>query len=1104
MLYIYKASAGSGKTFTLTYRYIKLLLGVKRPDGTYALAPRDNENHRHILAVTFTNKATEEMKSRIIHELAVLGDMETGWKKKSDYLDMLVADFGCSPEEVRQAAADALLKLLFDFTYFQVSTIDSFFQTILRTFAHDLDLNGNYEVNIDNTYIIAQAVRELLDSLRYSPDDAENRRIASWIWQYIESRFSSGSATNLFNRDSNIYSSIVKLIDKLSNDQFTLHHDRMMDFIGRRLQDVLVKELDRVAGEFLASADSAVNKVLGHIASNRYDGSVKKRGKVKANFTNLLESFLEKHKCDLESKTYMSMSGDHSGLFGKDLLATLEAAPDPEFDRLIGEAAAALGSAVSQTRLIEIIKSNLFVLGIMESVYRHIEDYHSDNNTMLLSDASGMLRSILTDGNVPFVFDRVGVWLDHFLIDEFQDTSQLQWENIRPLLSEAQASDHDSLIIGDEKQCIYRFRFSDPTLLQRKVADTFSANAVIQGLRPEENTNWRSSADVVRFNNDLFATLSRNLGLRGVYSTVNQLVAKKNADTRGYIEANIIDDDSGRSGKALAIMLANIDRQIGSGYCGSDICILTRDNTEGTAVIEYLQDHLADYPSLGHLRIISDDAMLVASSPAVRIILSVMRQVAMTKTEESEAAGILSRKRDELIAMVNRYNYISGNKEGVDPETALREAIDSGKDAAPQMDLDLENMVCYSVPSLVERIIRRYISPAVAQEQNMFISAFQDLVLEYFEFGAGDLRSFLTWWDDNKRKCTVSSASDRDAIRVMTIHKSKGLEFDCVHIPFADWQMVKFRDKEWFDTSAITGIDPDALPPLLPLQPGKYMRGTWFDAQYRARRDEQLLDELNVLYVAFTRAKSELIVSMNATDAGTEAFESDALRVNQLLVPVLPSLPGCAEAEVGSCSADDVAVRTFSWGVHTVADEEEEKQTATLDPDGTLIMPSYFTEDREDLWRQVDIEEDEKRTPAQERGIMLHNVLAYVRVPADIHKAVHRLANRGMMSRDVKEEVESFMQDQLRRPEIAPWFAPDCMVARERKFHIPGQKSRRPDRVVWHPDGKVSVIDYKTGEEDLKKHSAQVRRYMDLLRQSGEAEIRGYIWYLDSGKVYQV
>ncbi|MDE7410777.1 MAG: UvrD-helicase domain-containing protein [Paramuribaculum sp.] len=1094
MLSVYKASAGSGKTYQLAYRYIKLLLGRKGADGIYRLAPPDNDNQRHIMAVTFTNKATEEMKVRIIHELAVLAGLERGWTRRSDYADRLMQELHCSEPELKEAAANGFRKLLFDYNYFQISTIDAFFQGILRTFAHDLDLSGDYEVDLDSKVVIAGAVRRLFDSLR-TGDVADRDRhdgLVDWIWQYLYSNLSRGTTTNLFNRNADGYKSIVALISELTNEKFVEHHDAMMRFIRDGRHTAFLESLDDKARTIVAHIGEECRRVCGIIDSRGYAQSVKKT--LLDIITKLAAGELIK---DPRSKTLLNTLDDVTTAYkasakGINLINT----PDDELDGAIMTAVNDITTLMPQLQLFEQIKRNFFVVGIMERVQEFIEESTADDNTMLLGDATGMLKNIITEDSVPFVFDRIGVILNHFLIDEFQDTSRLQWENLRYLLREGQAEGHDSLIIGDEKQSIYRFRFSDATILQHRVQEEFGEQARIEGESPEENTNWRSTPKVVKFNNELFASIARRYGLDDVYHNVEQRVAPKNQDKGGYVSVLELDaDDDTYGALALERMLDNMIREVRSGYRGCDMAVLTRERRQAAVVIDFLMKKLPEVEELRHLRVVSDDSMYVHISPAVRIILSVMRYYALmdTAASEEELNSKLLKRRRQIMSMINRYNYIYGNKG--DSGASLVEALMSGDDIAADNKL-IKDMSVYGVTSLVERIIEKYIPAAVAESQNMFIAAFQDVVVDYFSRGSGDLHTFLKWWDSTGYKSQVASAEDADAIRVMTIHKAKGLEYKCVHIPFGTWTMVKFFSQEWFDTGCLVdlGFDRGSIPELVPLLPSKYMSDTVFAPQYEQRVKEQMLDETNLLYVAFTRAVDELVVTYRKDGGQTTAA---------VLTEVLPALGEIDVCDSGKWSdSADSAVLREGGAPHAVSSEEDNAHQA-LDPSEVCDMPAYVTSSHDGLWSGIEIDPEEMRSEAVERGIALHAVMQRVRYPHQLAKAVERQVRRGAIKPEDKELVQSMLERELSREEVQRWFTADVAVDIERTILHREKGNMRMDRVVRYPDGSADVIDYKTGDE-YDDNISQIHRYMDDLRQCGYSPVRGFLWYLDKGVIRQL
>lgn len=1117
MLAIYKASAGSGKTFTLAYEYIKMLLGVKDPEtGRYSLNRGLRDRHRHILAVTFTKKATGEMKERIIHELAVLGELEYKWDKPSPYAERLTAELHCTADQLRAAAASALRQLLFDFNFFQVNTIDSFFQAILRTFAHEVDVSGNYEVDLDSDRAISQGVRDLFDSLSVENPTAQSRRIQQWITQYLIGQLNSGRQVSLFNRSSMVHSNFIGFIKSISNDVFDANYDRIMDYLSEpeRLQR-LNASLSQQEEAQTATTRSLCRYALQAISARGYDGGEKL--KVSSRLINKLSEVAETGESQSVGKTVSSVNDDILNAFTAPLKKLMQQSPDTTLCDAIADAVRSITEGSARLSMIREIRSNIFVLGLLKNIYDFIEKYRKDNNTIILSDTNSLLRTIIGDDDAPFVYERTGTWINHFLIDEFQDTSRVQWENLRPLLHEGQATGNDSLIIGDEKQCIYRFRFSDPTLLQHEVQNDFGDKAMIRGNDKAGNTNWRSSADVVNFNNNFFSAIAGMTGFTDIYANVSQQISAKHSAHRGYVRLTGIGKNNDKTfvQSALELLTADILRQLRAGYRPCDIAVLTRFNDEASEVIAALMEACRIHEELAGIRIISDDAMAVSSSPAVRLIISVMRFLDMPSDDETapdtadgEPRHEKTRRKARLREIGRLMNIFEHNLSRTgDAGRSLMLAVaevnnkcGTGEFAA-HGDEAVGSMACFNVPSLVERIIARYISPEFAREQNMYISAFVDEMTNFCSTGSADLHSFLQWWDDKGCRAKVSAPFDENALMVMSIHKSKGLEFKCVHIPFANWKLVKFKSIEWFDPAgAIAADDPDIIPPLLPLKPAEWMSGTNLGTQYEARCREQLLDEINVAYVALTRAVDELSVCYPDTRS-----KSGRDNINDYIVEALSRLDMRQEAsnDRGSDNGDgSLTIHTLGEPTAPVADEN--KHQKALDPDGTVDMDPYATADRDDLWGKLDIERYLDYGVARERGIVLHDVLARVRHPEDLKSAVRYCSYRGRLPREEAEEVCSYLAEAIGRDDVIRWFKGFRRVLCERPLVLADGNVCRPDRVVWTADGHIDVIDYKFGEEKPKVYGRQVSGYMDALRRMGHNNIRGFLWYVDSGIIRQV
>lgn len=1082
MIAIYKASAGSGKTFTLAYEYIKMLLGRKLPGATaYRLDSRSRRRHRSLLAITFTNKATEEMKRRIIHELAVIAGAEPGWTAPSPYIDSLCRDLGSSPELIAAEARRALADLLFDYGSFAVSTIDSFFQQVLRTFAREADLTGNYEVNLDDDALIDMALVNLFRSLEFNKD-AATRRTAGWLTAYLRQRMTSGKSVELFNRKSELFASLHKFVRKALDETFALHAAEITAFMSDpaaigRLIKALNDRLAAVTATVTAQCSTAIRLLADRKGLN-------------ANVLKPISRFAAGDRGVAASATVRKAADDPSTAFTKTKDGRLLLA-DTSVAEAVGEAAAAITAYTSTSRDITLIRENLHFLGLLSDVMREMETLRRDNNMLLLSDTNSILREIIADDETPFLYERMGVWIENFLIDEFQDTSLMQWHNLRPLIAEGLATDRDSLIIGDEKQCIYRFRSSDPTLLQHQVSDQFGNAATVCGDTPEGNTNWRSSATVVDFNNRFFSTAASINGIADIYANVIQAVPDRHRDHTGYVSVVRTQgsaDESAREGYRR--MADEIARQIASGYDPADIAVLTRFTRHASEAIAYLLRRQETDPSYPRFRIISDDSIMVGQSKAVKLIVSVLRSLLLSRPGDMAAADTGDRRRrnhtlEEIVLarLINDYEYATAR--GTAPDEALRIAIASSRDAdpaaAPCRAMIDSAMVCPNLQTLVDRVISSFVDGATLDDENIYITAFQDLTATFVMRGGSDLRAFLDWWDSKGWRTPVASPGVAGSLRVMTIHKSKGLEFKCVHIPVASWPMTDFRDVEWFAvTGDIGGIDRSLLPPFLPLLPRKDMTDTSFREQYERRVRESVLDETNTLYVAFTRAVDELIVTYDSGRAAT---------TGSMIATVAETL---GEGD-----------GTLTAGAPQTKRAEGPRALTAMEPAGLTEIEPRFPADRASLWADTRLDLPFDPLTPRGRGIMLHDILAHVGVRADLGRAVRLMVSRGVVPASMAPELREILERELDRPEVGRWFDGFRRYMTERPIAIGpgGSDHRRPDRVVWTADGHVDVIDYKSGDERRGAHIRQVLFYMGQLRRLGYRKVRGYIWYLDSGEI---
>ncbi len=1096
MLTVYKASAGSGKTYTLAYEYIKLLLGYKDSNtGEYKLNKKPQKEHQGILAVTFTNKATDEMKRRIIKELAILAELPAMDNEKSPYLKNLYALFKCTPEELKDVAGKVLGQLLFDYTFFNVSTIDSFFQNVLRTFAFEIDLTGDYEVELDDSFAISAGVNELFNVINYHNDKRSNK-LSEWLRQYMMYNVESGLAFNVLNRKSNIFAELLKYIGKLSDEQFKL---RLTEEVESYFEDsIRIEKFEEQLKKHIAKIKKEIinktTELKRNIPSKEYD-------KIKSAVRGQIDKWQAVTKInaidDLKvSKVVLDVHEGCTSPFvaGKGSQESIDLVCDT-INRVL--------RLLRDLRLDIILLQNIYGMGLIGDTMKFIKEFRDNNNVILLSDTNDLLQRIISEDDAPFIYERMGVRLRHFLIDEFQDTSRLQWTNINPLVSESLSQDNDNLIIGDAKQCIYRFRNSDPSLLQSQVSADFGRHVVERGIHIKENTNWRSSAEVVQFNNTIFSVLAQKYELDDLYSNVTQQVSEKHVDHKGYVKLELIKEGDGKS-VSLEKMAADIKRQLDSGYKQKDIAILVRKGSDGELAINYLMGLMAlpntDFPKI---EIMSDGALLIDSSPMVRLIISILR---LLNNDICDMSKRKSRRRFNKV--MHRY-VLYLNREYF-PNDALQKAIHfDDKEVEELLDV-VSTMKCVSLPSLIERIIKHYIPEDLRQRDLVYITAFQDEVLDFCSRGSDDVSSFLRWWDKSSSHY-ITSSEDIDAIRVMTIHKSKGLEFKCVHIPIANWCITGDPNQincRWFDLDPIEGIDAAIVPPMFVLPETGSLKETPLGKKYEALVKERIIDSINETYVAFTRAVDELCVNCIVQSR----FGENGLA--RVLFDALPlATPGmCDSLRERHRDANgelfvplnQIVDDKLEIGNPTIPREEEKKDVPPAERVTTIPPALYYTEDRDDLWALTRLDDADSISPAQERGVFLHKVMEHVYHLSDLQLALKRQGYRNNISDQELDEMYVMLSSALSDERVSQWFEGYRKTVNERSICLKKEaKYTRPDRVVWTAQGTIDVVDYKFGEE-LEDHKTQVKGYMKHLIDMGYEKVRGFVWYMPIKKIVPV
>lgn len=924
MIRVNKASAGSGKTYTLAHTYIDLL--------------RDELSYRRILAVTFTNKATAEMKERI--------------------LEYLAAD---------PASRDKLVKILHDYSAFSVSTIDRFFQRTLKAFAREIGQVADYQVELDRESLIGEAMDRILDSLT---DDEAQSDILGWLRENVADKLGSGDYPNM----ENALHEMGKRLGSAERAALRKEHGVDDGEFSRERLAAIRKSCRTIIKEFAARVKAAAQDLPVY--------GKKDEDKHRDEYTRVVwYKDIERPKAKLSKAAAGTPFMD---LFGRPFV-------------------------IYRTALV--LESQVFSLGLAREFFSQFQTLLKEKGVMCLDDGNALLSRIIAGSDAPFVYEKLGVRYENFLLDEFQDTSNIQWENFLPLLRESEGGGHESLLVGDVKQSIYRWRDSDWRLLANGVQAAFPDAKV-----ETRQQNRRSCAEVVKFNNAFFSYAARHLGLEDLYSDVEQTVCSPDPQG-GHVQLSFCD-----KADEIAAVEASVRTALDAGARYGDIAVLVRGNAEGGAVAARLIED--GFP------VVSDDSLKINSSFIVRKVLSLL--------------GGLENPEDGINAFI---------------------AADAGV-TVPQCRHSLTDLC----EELLRQLQRQY--PDIFRDETLFIQAFMDTLREWTEVNGDNLRWFLQYWENDKRY--ISSPRNSDAITVLTVHKSKGLEFPYLIFPFAE-KVEIYRPTErwcWLDASgtplgqAATGIWLVNL--------SEKARDTLFEPWYDEERRMQLVDNMNVFYVALTRARCCLhIIACNPPKSHTEG---DCKDFSQILWDFCGALSESSRGQIYDFS----------------------KLRRKPSKDGSPFPASYVSiplgerlgvaTDAADFFGPEGVTGVD--ASVRRSGIVLHGILAGVRCPEDLPGAVQEALLDGQLDSAHAAEALSLLQARIASH---PEFFGGGGWNESAIFDSDGSEYR-PDRVVVN-GGSAIVVDYKFGAHE-NRYAAQVRRYMRLCRSLGYSDVRGFIWYV--------
>ena len=1075
-LTVYKASAGSGKTFTLASEYITLV--VKNP-----------QDYRSILAVTFTNKATQEMKTRILSQLYGIAH---SLPDSEAYYEQVRMKTGFSEQTIRENAAKALSLLTHHYNEFRVQTIDAFFQSVLRNLARELNLTANLRVDLNDEQVEAQAVDELINSLE------EGEEVLNWIRDYIDKNIEDDKGWNVISQikdfGKNIFKDFYKdhkteLDNRFSDESF--FNDFITDLRERRT---------RILNRLNEHAKQMYKKIRDANLDN-------------PNLFNRGANGLLSHIIKLTKGT---PSNDPTPQYIQSCIDSAEKwpaskCPAKERAAIIELASASLCSDLKilndyrikdwrEYQSCNLTLKHLSQLRLLHAISEAVDEINKDTNRFMLSNTQSLLCTLMKDSDTPFVFEKMGAYLKHIMIDEFQDTSTIQWNNFRKLLDNCMAQvDSHNLIVGDVKQSIYRWRQGDWKLLNNIEHEFTKEQIKIEPL----DTNYRSEENIIRFNNAFFkqAVLQtvkelESEGIQGAtelveaYKEIEQKPRKDNG--KGCVRIKLFRYDSKNASdykqKILNELIENIRQLLDQGYKQKDIAILARSKT----VIPDIVDSFQNIDT--NVSLVSDEAFRLDASLAVNVIIEALRLLTHPHDKLTESK-LVKLYQQQVINTGKDINdlFVGENS------TELKSFLPSG-----YID-KFESLSRLSLIDLVDEIYSLFSLDSL-EGQSAYVCTFYDTLNEYLRDHPADIDDFIEEWEDTLSSNTIQS-DEVDGIRLITIHKSKGLEYDNVLIPFCDWELEK--------TNGITiwcsGDDkekPYGELPLIPVDYSSKMLGTVFEDDYKEEHLQNTVDNMNLLYVAFTRAGKNLFITGKKYKERTSGKSERSHIIQYIIEELAKELPGAIIDDAG-----DNGPISFELGTLSNCEERVEKEKATENPFElspkthklkieTFPHPVSFRQSNKshDFIKGEDIDPSDARRYIKV-GNVLHQLFSTILTEADIEPRLKELEQAGIIYNDdiTSRELQNKISCALSNEKVKNWFSPrwklfnECTILDYDK-ETGDVYEHRPDRVMT--DGKeMIVVDFKFGKPRDEYHE-QVQRYMRLLMRMGYKQVSGYIWYV--------
>lgn len=1066
-LHIIKASAGSGKTHKLTGEYLRM-------------AFETDDAYKYILAVTFTVKAAGEMKTRILeelHKLAVSNSSPYNAELKAHYPHF-------TPQLIQNRAQTILDSILHDYSSLNISTIDSFVQKVLRAFAFEMGAPAGFNIELDTETVLADLTAELYRNI------SADKTLQNWLEQFSIQRISEGKKWS-FKAD------IQSLGKELFKENFMRYADKISlpnQEEGNKLYKQMLQHL-RQTIQSITEYHQALREQANELISENFEFGRSPMSKIVKLLTKLELTEIEPDLIQLVK----DIVHDTSLWFNKS-----EKKPQnlpyyhliPNIQALALVHIKFLDDYLEKFHTANLIRKQFNVFGIIQYLRNLLPEYRKKNNVMLISDSTYLLRSLIDNNETPFIYEKMGMRIRHLLIDEFQDTSGFQMDNFKPVMANSLGEGYDSLIVGDIKQSIYRWRNGDWKLLHNGVKKEFGNEMVRESTL---TTNYRSKKNIIDFNNMLFPSMAAAVQMAfnqhtahikteqsGIFENIiNNAYADVKQESPGAMGGKVVvcklDTDVLKSEniKPIDFITQNLAERIDSllrtpNYKAKDICILVRKKADGAHLMKALHKfQLADENNIQY-DLVSADSASISNSIHVNIIIYLLKYI-------NRPTDILSLATAVHLWYEARNEKLIGNWQLFSEEKLLTLIPEEFKTLSV-------NTYSISVFEMVDNLIE--IFQLRADSTALYLNALLDMIFQFTQSKGNSLNNFLQWWELKGFDKSLLMPDNMDAVQVMTIHKSKGLAFKIVMLPFVDWSLHKY-DPElrfWVNNpfQEFSSLSP------VPVAYTKDITQSMYAAYHTDELMHQYMDAMNMLYVALTRPRNELYIWIsppgakssvesisgyinNSLQYSTLNFESEVLEGAEILTYAPDFKPEQPRKPDNSKILHNKTNTLLNWRNKLVINHKSS---------------DFFSMSLPYIQQQ------------KEYGIFMHKVLSTIDTHADLDKGIKQLLASGMLSRTDVPVLKMKLTNILSHPQASIWFNPGWKIIKEKALLDEKGHLHIPDRIVMN-EKEIQIIDFKFARPS-EEHKAQITQYKKLMQQMYELPVKTFLYYPELNEVTEV